>query len=354
MPFILRYLLKFFGTFVATLLLITAVLYAMVMFTPAETRATLYMPKRTSPRMTEEQYQKLIDMNIERYHLNDPYPVQYFYWISSLVRGNWGYSPTLQMDVLSAIIQRTPATAELTLVSMLIFIPLGLVSGVISSGHKDRAGDHIFRLFAFIGTSLPPFILAIIMMVFFYIDLGWFAPGQISSNIAPILSTDQFRQYTGLMILDGLLNHRPDVSLDALRHLAMPAITLAFAQWAIIGRVTRATMIEEQDQEYIIAARSRGLSERNIIWHHALLNAIPPVFTNTMLSAASLLTGVFLVEILFNLPGVSNIAVKSMAYIPDAPAALGFGIYSVIIVLILMGVLDLVQSLIDPRIREGL
>ena len=93
-------------------------------------------------------------MNIERYHLNDPYPVQYFYWIGSLLRGNWGYSPTLQEDVLSAIVRRTPATAELTLYAMLLFIPLGLISGVIAGSRQNRGSDMRFRLSAFIATSL--------------------------------------------------------------------------------------------------------------------------------------------------------------------------------------------------------
>jgi peptide/nickel transport system permease protein len=352
LPFF-RHLLRFLISFAATLLLITAILYAMVMLTPAETRATLYMPRRTSPRMTEEQYQKLIDQNIERYHLNDPYPVQYFYWISNLIQGNWGYSPTLQIDVFSAIIQRTPATAELTLLSLLVYIPLGLVSGVIAGTRNHRFADRGFRLTAFVATSLPPFILAIVLMVIFYINLDWFAPSRISSATESIIKSDQFRQITGLITIDGLLNGMPEITLEALQHLAMPAITLSVAQWAILGRITRASVIEEIEQEYVIAARSRGLREKTITWRHILRNALPPVFANSMLSAAALLTSVFVVEILFNIQGISTMAVRSMAYIPDAPAAMGFAIYSVIIVLLLMGVLDFVQTFLDPRIREN-
>lgn len=353
MPFFLRYLLRFTSSFVATLLLITAMLYATVMLTPAETRASLYMPKRTSPRMTEEMYQKLLEQNIERYHLNDSFPVQYFYWLSNLVQGNWGYSPTLQSDVLSALIQRTPVTAELTLFSLLLYIPFGLICGVLAATRKNKVADHGFRLSAFIATSLPPFILAIVLMVIFYIDLHWFSPGRSSSITERIINSDQFQQITGMLTIDGLLNGSVNITLDALRHLAMPAITLSFTQWAILGRLTRASMIEELGQEYVIAARSRGLKERRIIWQHTMRNAIPPIFTNTMLSAASLLTSVFIVEILFNIQGISVMAIRSMAYVPDAPAALGFAIYSVIIVLILMGILDFVQSFLDPRIREN-
>lgn len=354
MPPILRYLLK--RTFFAliTLLITTALLYATVMLTPPETRATLYMPKNIPQRMTEEQYQKMIDNIIERYHLNAPYPVQYYYWISNLVQGNWGYSPTLQEDVFTAIVRRTPATAELTLFSILIFIPLGLVSGVLAAARQKKIPDHSFRLTAFIATSLPPFILSLVLIAIFYVDLYWFAPERTSAAIGYFIASDQFQPYTGFLTIDGLLNRRPDISLDALRHLAMPVFTLALAHCATLGRVTRVTMIEELGQDYVMAARARGIPRRRILWRHTLRNAITPALTSSLLSAASLLTGVFVVEIIYNFHGISVIAVRSMEYVPDAPAALGFAIYSVIVVLILMGVLDLIQSSLDPRLREGL
>jgi len=350
-PF-LRYLINRTLSIPVTLFIITAVLYATVMLTPAETRATLYMPKNVSPRMTEEQYQKMLERAVERYHLNDPYPVQYFYWITNLVQGNWGYSPTLQEDVLTAILRRTPVTAELTLYSILVFIPLGLISGAVAGSRQNQSTDYRFRLTAFIATSLPPFILALILIAIFYVNLHWLAPGQTSSAVSSVVSSDQFRQYTGLLTIDGLLNGRPDISLDALRHLVMPVFTLAIAHWATLGRVTRATMIEELKKEYVVAAKAHGIPGQRIIWRHTLRNAIAPALTSSLLSAASLLTGVFVVEIIFNFHGISVIAVQSMGTIPDAPAAMGFAIYSVIVVLILMGILDLIQAGLDPRIRE--
>lgn len=344
----LRHLGKRFLSQLLTFLIITALLYATSMLTPVETRATLYLP----PRVSEKTYQTVIENIIEKYHLDEPYPVQYYYWMVSLIKGDWGYSPTLNEDVLSAILQRAPATAELILVSLIFYIPLGLISGVIAGHKKNRAADHVFRFSAFTATSLPPFILAILMMAFFYVDLHWFAPERISSQLNQYLHSDQYHQVTGLMVLDGLINGRLDVSLDALRHLVMPVITLALAQWATLGRVTRATMIEESNQDYVTAARARGIPEHTIVWRHTLRNAISPAFASSMVSAASLLTGVFVSEIIFNYPGISYIAVQSMMGIPDAPAALGFAVFSTILVLILMGILDLVQYSLDPRLRE--
>ena len=352
MKTILRALILRLFSILVTLFIVTALLYATVMFTPAETRATLYMPRNFSPRMTEEQLAKMIDRIIEKHHLNDPYPVQYYYWISSLLRGTWGYSPTLQEDVLSAIVKRAPVTAELTLYSILAFIPLGLISGVIAGSRRNKAADHGFRFSAYVATSLPPFILALILMAFFYVELYWFAPGRMSSTFGSVINSEDFRQVTGLLTLDGLINGRPDITLDALRHLVMPVFTLSIVHWATLGRVTRATMIDELSQDYVIAARARGIPEKRITWRHTLRNALAPAFTSSLLSATSLLTGVFIVEILYNFHGVSDIAVRSMTDTPDAPAALGFAIYSVVVVLILMAVLDLIQVSLDPRLRE--
>lgn len=347
----LNHVIKRILSLFVTLVITTALLYATVMLTPVETRVELFMPKNVSPRMTEEMMEKMRQRLIEQNHLDDPYPVQYYYWISNLLQGNWGYSRVLQEDVLSAIINRTPATAELTLYSILLFIPLGLISGVIAGSKRGRLPDHTFRLTAFIATSLPPFILALLLMAIFYVDLQWFAPARTSTSLGFFVSSAEFVQHTGFLTIDGLLNHRPDVTVDALRHLAMPVFTLAIVHWATLGRVTRVTMIDELQRDYVTAARARGLSEGRVIWGHTLRNAITPALTSSLLSAASLMTGVYIVEILYNFHGISDIAVSSMAFIPDAPAALGFAIYNVIVVWILMAVLDLIQVLQDPRIR---
>lgn len=337
---------------VITLVLITAALYATVMLTPPETLASLYMPQRTSPRMTEEMYAELLQSMIEKYHLDDPFPVQYFFWAGKLLKGDWGYSPNLQEDVFVGLARRLPATLELTLYAMLIYLPLGLISGVLSGTRRKSPLDRLFRLVAFVATSLTPMILSIIMMIVFYISLRWFAPGRLSSAFAPMAAAESFRSYTGFLTIDGLLNKNPKLTLDALRHLAMPALTIAFAQWGILGRITRATIIEENQRDYITAGRARGLRERTLAWRYALGNAAAPVLTHTMLSAASLMTNVFVVEIIFNYPGLSSIGVKTLAFIPDASSAMGFAIFSTILVLIITTLMDFLKVVIDPRLRE--
>ena len=348
----LAFLFRRILTILVTLFISTAVLYAAFMLTPAETRATLFLPRNTS-HMTEEQLENYVNQVIQRNHLNDPFPVQYFYWVKNMLQGNWGYSPILGEEVFSAIVERSPVTAELSLYSILAFLPLGLISGVIAGSRQNKPVDHLFRFKAYVATSLPPFILALVLMAIFYVDLYWFAPERTSNAMSLIINSSQFHQYTGLLTLDGLLNGRMDVTFDALRHLAMPVFTLAIAHWATLGRITRASMIQETHLDYVTAARASGLRERTIVWRQMLPNAIAPALTSSMLSAASLITGVFVVEIIFGFHGISDVAVKSMSNIPDAAAALGFSIYSVIVVLILMLILDLVQSAVDPRIRSG-
>ncbi len=338
---------------VVTLILITAALYATVMLTPPETLASLYMPEKVSPRMTEEMYQEMLDNIIEKYHLADPFPVQYYYWAGNLLKGDWGYSPNLQENVFTGLLRRAPATLELTFYAILIYFPLGLLSGVLAGTRKKGIADRLFRTTAFIATSLTPMILAIIMIVIFYITLRWFAPGRLGTAFAPVIEAENYISYTGFLTIDGLLNKNPGLTLDALRHLAMPALTLAFAQWAILGRITRAAVIEENEKEYIIAGRARGLSERTLSWRYALGNAAAPVLTHTMLSAASLMTNVFVVEIIFNYPGLSTVGVKSLAFIPDAPSAVGFAIYSTLLVLVITTLLDILKAVIDPRLREN-
>lgn len=349
MPPFFQFMFRRFLTIPVSLVIITMLLYAGVMLTPVETRARLYLPPEKGGQNASEQ---VLKNYIKQYHLDAPYLVQYFYWAKSLLTGKWGYSPIFNGDVLPALLHRTPATAELALYSMLAFIPFGLMSGVIA-GWKQRQGtDNVFRFVAFIVTSLPPFVLALVLISFFYVGLNWFAPERLSTILSYKLDSQNFRQVTGMYTLDGLLNGRMDVTIDAFRHLAMPVFTLALYHWATLARITRATMIAEKRKEYVIAAQARGVSERSLVWKHAFRNTLAPSFTSLALSAASLVTGVFVVEMIFAYKGVSDLIVKSMQGTPDATAALGFSVYSVLIVLMLMFILDVIQAALDPRVRE--
>jgi len=334
-----------------TLLVVTAALYAIVMLAPAEARAGLYWPPRSPPYMSPEVAQRITERIIREHYLDQPYPVQYFHWVSNLVRGDWGWSPILRGGVLDALLSRLPATAELTLYSALLLVPVGLLSGVVAGWRQDRPADNGFRAVAFVATSVPPFILGIVMLSLFYVGLGWFAPGRTSSSDVIRVTSTAFDPITGLLTVDGLLNGRVDITLNALRHLALPVLTLSAAHWATLGRITRASMIEELGKEYIMAARARGVPGWRVVWRHALRNAIGPGLTSVALSAASLMTSVYIVEAVFDFPGVSQLVARSVLGIPDAPMAMGFAVFSVLLVLPVMLALDVVHTLVDPRLR---
>lgn len=349
---VLRFLVRRVVLMVITFVVITAVLYGVLMLAPVEARATLYLP-RTDYGVSYSMLRGII----EDHGLDDPYPVQYVRWLGKLLRGDWGWSPALRDDVLTALLRRTPVTAELTLWSVLVFIPFGILSGAMAAWRRGRAPDHGFRLLAFIGTSIPPFILGLMLLAVFYVGLRWFPIGRLTMSSELLVKSAEFRTFTGLLVLDGLLNGRPDITLDALRHLVLPVFTLSLAHWATLGRVTRAAMFEELHKDYINTARGKGLSWRQALWRHALRNAMLPALNSAALSAASLVTGVFVVEVIFALPGVSAPLSISTRYastlIPDITTTMGFAVYGILLVLPLMFILDVLQLLIDPRLREG-
>ncbi len=349
MPPIIQFLIRrIFSAFVS-LIVITMLLYAGVMLTPPEARARLYLsPGKGGDRASE----KFIAVLIKSNHLDEPYLVQYAYWAKSLIQGSWGYSPTLKAEVLPALLHRTPATLELAIYSLVLLIPFGLASGLFSGWRPGGKFDSIFRGLAFLSTSMPAFILSMILISVFYIQLDWFAPGRIDITTELQMARSGFVDYTGALTLDSLLNGRFDIFITALRHLAMPVFTLSIYHWATLGRITRATILNERGKEYIVAARARGVKETSLIWKHALRAILAPSLTTMALSAASIVTGIFVIEIVFGLTGISQVIVSSMSDTPDAPAALGFAVYSVIMVLGLMLTLDVIQAVLDPRVRE--
>ncbi|MCL4529888.1 MAG: ABC transporter permease [Chloroflexi bacterium] len=347
-PFFQFIIRRLFFAFVS-LVVITMLLFGGVMLTPPLARAQLYLPPG---RGGERATQNLLNTYISKYHLADPYLVQYMYWVSSLFTDSWGYSPTLREYVLPSLLHRTPATLELALYSLLLLIPLGLASGLMAGWRNRGWFDRVFRFLAFLGTSMPPFILALMLIAIFYVKLGWFAPGRLGILIGLDVAKATFHNYTGFLTVDSLLNGRFDIFVDALRHLAMPVLTLSIFHWATLGRITRATVIGERRKDYIVAAKARGVGEASLMWRHALRAILAPSLTTMLLTAASIVTGVFVAEIIYNINGVSQVIVIAMNNVPDMTAALGFSVYSIIMVIGLMFILDVLQALFDPRIRD--
>lgn len=345
--FLLRRLLVIGLSFLA----ITALLYAMMMISSPEDRAELYMPRRSSPYVTPLQLANTKNRIIRQHGLRDPYPVQYVRWLGNLVQGEWGWSPIFREKVLDMILARSPVTLELTFYSLLLLLPLGLISGVTAGWRPNQPFDVSFRFLAYAGTAVPPFILGLVLLSLFYVGTGWFPPGRLDFVLSMETTGPSFRTFTHFLTFDGLLNRRPDITLDALRHLVLPAFTLSLAHWATLGRVARSMMVEEMGKEYVLAAKAKGLANRTILWRHTFRNAAPPAITATAVSAASLVTGVFIIEAVFALPGVSKLIVNTMSGTPDLPMAMGFSVYSVMVVMAVMLILDVVQFVLSPQLR---
>ncbi len=353
MPPLLAFIIRRLIAIPVTLFIVTVILYGIACLTPVETRAALYMPA-TNRILTEEQYQRLLDNAIQAHGLDQPFPIQYASWLQTTLKGEWGYSPTMREEILPSLLRRTPATVELTLYTLLLYLPIGLAMGVMAAWQRGKPMDNNFRLSAFIATSIPPFILALVLLSIFYAGLRWFPPDRLSNSLGRVVASEEFRSFTGLLTIDSLLNGRTDIFVDSVRHLVLPVITLSLYHWATTLRVMRVSMIDVLGSDYITAAKARGVRTGGQVWKHAFRNALVPSLTSSILSAASLLTGVYVVERIFSFPGISEIITKAVQGSgTDIVSTLGFAIYSTMMVLPLMTFLEIIQAVVDPRIREG-
>jgi ABC-type dipeptide/oligopeptide/nickel transport system permease component len=351
MPPFLRYLIRRLLALPVTLIIVTGALYAFMMITPAEERASLFLPRRID-RMTPDKIALLTQEIIKERHLNEPFPIQYGFWAANIIKGEWGYSPLLQSEITDLIRPRSLVTIELTLYTLLTFIPLGLISGLFAAQKHRLFADRLFRFTAFSSTSIPPFILAIMLLGMFYVTVKWFPPERLSTGFSSIMHSEGFRNYTGLITIDGILNGRLDLTLDAIRHLVLPVFSLGLLHWATLGRIVRVTALEERRKLYILSARAHGVSEKQITWRHILRNILSPALSNSALSAASLFTGVIVIEKTFNFYGISDM-VLSITSIPDMSAVMGFAVYSVLVVQAVIFIFDFIQAMVDPRVLSG-
>lgn len=334
---------------------VTMLIFALLsMLTPYE-RASLYVsdvPKR----------QGSIEAIIEKYGLNDPVYVQYWYWMvgrrdpdtgeirGGILRGELGFSQTLGGPVLEVVRRRLPATAELAVWAAVPMISMGVLLGVLSAVHHNRIVDQILRVFSIVGWSIPTFVFGLVVLMLFYAKLGWFPPGRLSNWASQVVQADGFRQYTHLHTLDALLNVRFDIFLDALRHLVLPITTLAYLNWAYLLRVTRSSMLDVLRQEYLVTARSKGLLERIVIMRHALPNALIPIITVGGLILVGLMNGVVITETIFNYPGMGSFLAQAALSL-DAISVLGVTLFSSLILVLGNLVVDVLYGFVDPRIR---
>jgi len=285
--------------------------------------------------------------------LNQPLPIQYFYYLRDLISGNWGYSRSLTQPVVEALAQRFPATFELTMFAIILSVGIGVPLGIISAIKNNRAPDHASRLYALTGVSIPVFWFGLLLqIVFFYQFRQWGLPSLPSSGrFDAVLNLEHPIQHiTGLAVLDSLITGNFIMTQDAIAHLILPAFALSFISTGVIARIMRSSMMEVLRQDYIIMARSKGLSERVVIYRHALKNALIPAVTVAGLIFGGLLSGAVLTETIFTWPGIGRLAATSIIR-NDTALILGFVIIAAAIVVIANLLVDILYGYLDPRIK---
>jgi len=320
----------------------TFLLFALTQTLSPVRRAALYIE---DPRQMGS-----LDEVIKKYHLNDSVFRQYSRWLGNVFKGELGYSPTANMPVAKAVKQYLPATVELAAATMALVVFFGVWLGVLAAVNKSNWRDYLIRLFS-VGTfSIPIFVLGLLLLMFFYGKLGWFPPGRYSFTSDIIIHGQDFRNFTGLLLVDSLLNLNFYVFFDALRHLVLPAVTLCMGSFALMIRVMRSSMLEELGKDYVRAARAKGLKENAVVFKHAGRNAIIPVITLAGIQFVRLLGGTIIVETIFNFPGIGGFGVNCARQL-DIAGILGFA--CVVAFLFVLGNLaaDILYTLVDPRIK---
>lgn len=286
-------------------------------------------------------------------HLNDLVPVQFWYYFTGLLQGNLGKSLSTGNPVLVDIEQKLPATLELITASFLLSILVGIPLGIVAGVHQGKWPDSLTRILAVGGVSLPSFWVAVVLQIVFSGTLhlvplqGRFTDGiQISSPMHTI---------TGFLTIDSLLQGNLVRFSDALVHLVLPSLVLAFYPIGLVARMVRTMMVEVLGENYIRTAKAYGLPARLVYYRYALRNAIAPSLVALGLSFAYELTGAFLVEYIFVWQGIGQYAFNAVL-VSDYPAILGTTIVVAIMYVAVNLVVDIIQSVLDPRVtldRQG-
>jgi peptide/nickel transport system permease protein len=290
---------------------------------------------------TKEQVQKLR----AELHLDKPFPVQYYFWLRGVVRGDLGISLYTRRPVIQDLNDYLPATLELVFFCFLITLVVGQVTGVLAGYFRNSWFDALSRLVSYGGIATPPFAVAIFLLFIFSNFLGLTpAVGRISMTLSPP------PRITGFFVLDSLFTGRFGLALNALSHILLPAISLAIANLAQESRVTRSSIVDNLQKDYVAAHIVYGIPRRSIIFKYLLKPSLIPTISIMGLDIAFIIANAFLVELVFMWPGFARYAVtvmlnKDLNAIVAVVLVIGVA-FSVVNVLV-----DIVVSFLDPRIR---
>lgn len=307
----LRYLARRIIQTIPTLLGISLISFSLLHIFPGDP-AEFIVSVRYGIEPTKDIVEKIrIEMG-----LNKPLIVQYFEWLSKALRGDFGLSWAEGKPVMEIILERLPNSAELFFTTFAISTIFALILGIISTIYKDRAMDHICRIYSLLGISIPSFWLGLVLIWIFSVQL----------HLLPAFGCCE------------------------LKHLILPVLTWSFSFMAIKTRFVRASLLEELSKEYITTARAKGLPERIVVLRHALRNALIPIVTYFSLSIHHLIIGSIMVEVVFSWPGLGSLLVESV-FKRDFPVVQALVFLSGILMIFVNLIVDLFYAIIDPRVR---
>ncbi len=279
--------------------------------------------------------------------LNDNIVVQYVDFIKGAVTGDFGNSYYTNQPVLQEISARFPATIEIAIFAIILASIFGIIIGVIAAVKKNSVVDNASMALSLVGVSVPIFWLGILFIILFVKILGWLPA---SGRIDPMLRPDN--DITGLYLIDTLIHGDFTAFKDALWHLILPGCTLALYTLAIICRMTRSSMLDSLNQDYIRTARSKGLKESTVVVKHALRNALMPIVTVIGLQFGSLLGGAVLTETVFAWPGIGSYTVECITK-SDFPVIQAVVLIIATIFVLMNLIVDVIYAFLDPRIKYG-
>lgn len=285
-----------------------------------------------------------VELDSERVLFSDLFDSQYFLFIGRILRGDLGNSIQGNVPISQELARRFPSTMEMAIAAMALAVVIGVPLGIIAAIRRNSWVDSASMFLALFGVSFPVFVLGLIAIYIFSVQLRWFPSGQ---RMDPTISVDTI---TGMVILDSILTGNTRALFNALHHMVLPAIVLATIPLAIIARITRSAMLEVLHQDYIRTAHSKGLRERTVVVQHALRNALLPVVTVIGLTLGGLLSGALITETVFAWPGIGKWLYDAISG-RDYPIVQSVTLIIALVYVLVNLLVDMSYAFLDPRIR---
>ncbi|NCP64029.1 MAG: ABC transporter permease [Paraglaciecola sp.] len=332
-----KVLLRYTNLVVLTLLVLSFFSFMLAYLFPGDVLANLSGVQQHDPANLEQLK--------ARYQLDSNIFVQYWYYLMDLYRGDWGQSFSSGLPLYEEVARTLPASIELSTYALLVSFAVGLPLGFIAGLRHHRNTDYALLSMSVLGYSIPVFWLAMILILTFALQLGWFP---LSGRISLLYEIPRVSGFILLDIVWSDVSNKSEVLLDAFRHLILPTLSIAAFTTTVILRITRRSVIETMNSDYIQAAYARGLNARQVLFRHGIRNAIMPILPLLAMQFTTLLTNAMIVEVIFSWPGIGNWLIQAI-YQRDFPAIrVGMLAVSALVVIFTMTI-DLGIRLIDPK-----